>query len=601
MKSSVVQTGFHDLTFPHSKSQVIHPIVRKTSISHLLLFVGILLPVGIYADAIIVSKAMFASTIAEYYVEDEQVRVELEIGMADLQSFRNILPESIYTQLGQPPVSLEDRLELFLGRDLAIYNDGSPMKGAVVKMGPGTRIKRDAVTGLPLTEDSEEPEVVVLATLIFPFEKQPGALTLAAPAVTGLANIGFVLYHKGIAVNDFRFLSNGYTVNLDWDDPWYSSFSNRQLRRQYFSPMAGFIYVEPYEVRKEIIVRPADIQRRYDLGLEGVETITPEMQAAVKQGIVDYIGQFFPMTIDGELVEAEVDRVNFLERTLRSSIVVDGQNIALLPATVGVIYVAPTQGLPQNVTLEWDLFTERMQMVPASAVDQAGPLPVLLEPDFNKLEWVNFLKFPELPTLTEISQPPDTMQKVARWGQWIFSVIALMAFIFVIRALLQSRKLNRAVVLMLVLATAMTAWSIQTWREVRMDDARLNSLVGNLLHNIYRAFDYRGEERIYDVLAQSVSGDLLNDVYLETRNGLELANQGGAQVKVKNIEMLEARHVGSANGGLQVEARWNVAGSVGHWGHVHQRTNVYHANLSLLPVDGVWKLTSLDILEEERL
>ena len=169
------------------------------------------------------------------------------------------------------------------------------------------------------------------------------------------------------------------------------------------------------------------------------------------------------------------------------------------------------------------------------------------------------------------------------------------------RELLQSRKLNKVVVLMLVLATTMTGLSVQTWREVRMDDAGLNSLVGNLLHNIYRAFDYRGEEKIYDVLAQSVSGDLLNDVYLETRNGLELANQGGAQVKVKNIEMLETRHVGSVNGGLQLEARWNVAGSVGHWGHVHQRTNVYHANLSLFPVDGAWKLTSLDILEEERL
>ncbi|MFC1797482.1 hypothetical protein ACFL1V_10375, partial [Pseudomonadota bacterium] len=196
----------------------------------MLLLISFLLPAGIYADAIMVSRAMFASTIAEYFVEDEQIRVELEIGMADLQPLRNILPESIYSQLGHPPVSTKERLELFLGRDLAIYNDGSPMKGAVVEMGPGTRIKRDAVTGLPLTEDSEEPEVVVLATLIFPFEQQPGALTLAAPSVTGLANIGFVLYHKGIAVNDFRFLSNGYTVNLDWEDPWYSRFSDRQLR-----------------------------------------------------------------------------------------------------------------------------------------------------------------------------------------------------------------------------------------------------------------------------------------------------------------------------------------------------------------------------------
>jgi hypothetical protein len=152
-----------------------------------------------------------------------------------------------------------------------------------------------------------------------------------------------------------------------------------------------------------------------------------------------------------------------------------------------------------------------------------------------------------------------------------------------------------------LVAAAMAAWSMQTWRDVNINQTRLQTLVGGLLHNVYRAFDYRGEEMIYDVLAKSVSGDLLNDVYLETRKGLELANQGGAQVKVKNIEMLETRRVSEDDGALQVEARWNVAGSVGHWGHVHQRKNAYHANLTLLPVDGVWKLTSLDILEEERL
>jgi hypothetical protein len=544
---------------------------------------------------------MFASTIVEYFVEDDQVRVELEIGMQDLQSFRNILPESIYARLGNSVAAVEDRLDLFFGRDLAIYDGSMALKGSVMKMGPGTRVKRDAVSGEPLPEDNEEPEVVVLATLLFPFEKQPESLTLSAPGETGMASIGFVLYHKGVAVNDFRYLSSGYTVSLDWEDPWYSRFTQRQLRRKYFSPMAGFIYVEPFEVRKEIIVRPADIQRRYDLGLEGVETITPQMQAAVKQGIIKYLEQYFQLTIDGQAVEATLDRVNFLARTLRSSVVVDGQDIPLLPATVGVIYVVPTQGLPREVEMKWDLFTERMQLVPASAVDQAGPLPVFLEPDFNILRWENFLKFPELPTLTDIRRPPGVVQNLARWGQWVFGVIAALALFLVFRAFQDQRKLQTGAAVLFLAATALAAWSMKTWKDVRMDDARLQELAGGLLHNVYRAFDYRGEEQIYDVLAKSVTGDLLNDVYLETRNGLELANQGGAQVKVKSIEMLEARQVGESDEGFLIEARWNVAGSVGHWGHIHQRTNAYHARLTMLDVDGAWKLASLDILEEERL
>lgn len=182
------------------------------------LLIILLAPISAHADAIVVSQAMFASTIVEYFVEDDHVRVELEIGMQDLQAFRNILPESIYTKLGNPSSSVEDRLDLFFSRDLAIYDGKTALKGTVMKMGPGTRVKRDAVSGLPLPEDGEEPEVVVLASLIFPFEQQPDSLILAAPGATGMASIGFVLYHKGVAVNDFRFLNSGNTVSLDWED-----------------------------------------------------------------------------------------------------------------------------------------------------------------------------------------------------------------------------------------------------------------------------------------------------------------------------------------------------------------------------------------------
>ena len=71
--------------------------------------------------------------------------------------------------------------------------------------------------------------------------------------------------------------------------------------------------------------------------------------------------------------------------------------------------------------------------------------------------------------------------------------------------------------------------------STRLSDEHTNELVGRLLHNVYRAFDFRDEERIYDTLALSVSGDLLEQIYLETRRGLELQSQGGARAKVKEV------------------------------------------------------------------
>ncbi len=53
--------------------------------------------------------------------------------------------------------------------------------------------------------------------------------------------------------------------------------------------------------------------------------------------------------------------------------------------------------------------------------------------------------------------------------------------------------------------------------------------------------------------------------------------------------------------GFSTLGTWNVAGSVGHWGHIHQRTNQYEARFTVEAIDGVWKITSLDVLQEERL
>lgn len=93
----------------------------------------------------------------------------------------------------------------------------------------------------------------------------------------------------------------------------------------------------------------------------------------------------------------------------------------------------------------------------------------------------------------------------------------------------------------------------------------------------------------------------MSEIYLETRRGLELASQGGARAKVKEIDLLEVKpRKLRGERGFMARALWNVAGSVGHWGHVHTRTNQYEAELTVQPVDGQWKVTDLEVLQEER-
>jgi len=268
---------------------------------------------------------------------------------------------------------------------------------------------------------------------------------------------------------------------------------------------------------------------------------------------------------------------------------------------MGVIYVFPTDGLPQNVEMEWDIFTDKMRKVPAATVDQAGSLPVTLEEGYEILRWENFLRFPELPTLAAIERPPTAIQRAAAWGRFV-GVAAFILFLgLLLRRYRREKAFSGPLTAASVLAALVAVSSSYQYRQSSLDQEQLEQLVNDLLHNVYRAFDYRGEEVIYDVLEKSVSGELLTDIYLETQKGLELANQGGARVKVKSTEVQSAELLSRTGNQLNIESNWNVGGSVGHWGHVHQRSNSYRANLQISEIDGAWKLTGLEILEEQRL
>jgi hypothetical protein len=568
------------------------------TVFQLLIWCGVIIAPLATADAIVRSQAMFAETIAEFFVEENGVRVVLEIGMNDIGSFRNLLPDPIHAGLEFGTRPLDERLPEFFERDLAIYADGTLLPGQLREIGPRNRVIRDQVTGEVLPVMEEDVETVVEATLFYAFPTpEPRELVFSPPTQFGLANVGFVVYHDTVAVNDFRYMSRGMVLDLDWVDPWYSAFRTRNMRRSYFAPMSGFLYVEPFEVRKEIIVRPRDIQRWVDIGLADARVIRADQRGLILEKIAGFLAGKQPVTIDGKVVEPILDRASFLNRTLKSSLVVEpGIDININSAVVGVIFVYPVPALPTSVDMAWDMFDERVQTVPASSVDEAGPLPTFLEPDFALLEWKNFLKNPTVPGLVELAAPPSTaalwLYKLRWWA--IAATLVLLT--------LWARRKQPPIAVAAVASLLLVGASLVVGRPLAPPGEATETVVTDLLRNVYQAFDYREESAIYDTLERSVAGDLLTDIYLETQRGLELANQGGARAKVKSVEMQGITiSAGDTADSFRARATWNVHGSVGHWGHVHTRSNQYQAELLVRAVDKRWKLTDMNILQERRL
>ncbi|MHC4401679.1 MAG: hypothetical protein ACYTG0_18565 [Planctomycetota bacterium] len=581
--------------------------------------VAILLALGARAagDAIVVSRAMSASTIAEIFIEDASVRVELEIGAGDLDAFRNLLPDALYERLGRDPKPLAERLPLFFAEDWVIRtHNGPPLPGRLERIDAQRRIRRDEITGEPLPVQPGDAEPVVVVELLYELDGRPAALSIKPPLRKEgdfvAANVGFMAYHGGLPVNDFRYLAREEVLDLDWGDPWFSRFRNKNLKRQFDAPLSAFLYVDFFEVRKEIVLRPKDLQHWTDLRIPQNGVIPVAEQDALKQRVAEFLADRNPVTVDGRTVEGTLDRIHFLRRSLRTTGVVDPpEDLDVTSATLGVIFVYPIEKLPDEVAMTWEMFSPRIQKIPAVATDEVGGMPSVLTADDPVLRWQNFLTSPSTPTMKAVAPPPPPPRiTIPVLSTLCFGVLAVSVVVGARKAK-AARGIPRAAVVVgfaaavcgivcLPYARASFPNPLAEADPMGADEAAVVNQ--GLLYNVYRAFDRREENVVYDRLALSIAGELLTDVYLQTRRAMELESQGGARVKVDEVNVLETTAEPLPDRpGYASQCRWNVAGSVGHWGHIHRRTNQYDALFTVEPVEGAWKITGMDLQGEKRM
>jgi hypothetical protein len=268
-----------------------------------------------------------------------------------------------------------------------------------------------------------------------------------------------------------------------------------------------------------------------------------------------------------------------------------------------------TEGIPQEVTNEWDFWSDRIQKVPTNAIDPAGGFPSFLTPDDNLHVWKNYLKHYTIPTVDMVSVADKHKGLAVPLG----SVACLLLLAPVIWDIRRRKKTARSLKPMLGLAVVLVAVAVVmlplfqiplgTARASRITEDDAHAVLDSLLKNVYRAFDFRGEEDVYDKLAISVSGELLENIYLQHRKSMVIEQAGGAQARVKEIEIQTVQVKGSPkyDNALAFRAQWTALGTVGHWGHIHNRQNLYDAVLTLTPVDGSWKIIDLELLEEKRI
>ena len=288
---------------------------------------------------------------------------------------------------------------------------------------------------------------------------------------------------------------------------------------------------------------------------------------------------------------------------------------------IGAVY--PLKGIPKDLRLRWthpSLFDKlgrpkvgqlSTKMMPGMIVYGDHIQPLNFTPQDPEAIW--------RPPFKQVKQAPLNAIKVTPPPPPRLPVLSLLCFISACAIYLRRRSRWTLSVILLILSIG--GWWVrpipiaQPWSApTSLSDEEARPLFEALHQNIYRAFDYEEDEQVYDALAQSVSGGLLDWTFQTVYKSLILREEGGARAQVSLVRPLkwertpldsrdlEALHDAETYraGAFSVRYLWRVVGEVTHWGHSHRRVNEYRARYWVAHTEEGWRIIKSKPLGQAR-
>jgi hypothetical protein len=400
----------------------------------------------------------------------------------------------------------------------------------------------------------------------------------------------------------------------DWEK-WFEKQREATLGITSYSSIYSFVYIEPAEVRHEVLIPLASLNAFLSLQHRDPAFVELDEQDAVRQLIRDWLTGGNPAKINGLPVTPEFTRIDFYGLDLKDfAAQAAARRVSLASGRVGIIMTyRPQTDSVTEVSLTWDRFNSQVKKIESVVFSWPDSIERFefsryAEPEKNVLKWSCPPERLPVPVTEMAVQTPE--KPVLRIP--VVSVIAALCSLLCLGLLPRSgrsRILSSGMLFVVAVATLPFARVTlpHPWKSPpELTDAEARKIFEHLHRGIYRAPDFGTETRIYDVLKKSVSGNLLNDIYLQLRQSLEMREQGGAVARVRSVEhdqwqQLPRSSEQPAWPGFQVRSSWVVAGTVEHWGHVHERQNRFAAVFTVEPESGFWKITAMNIEDQQQM
>jgi hypothetical protein len=539
-----------------------------------------------HADWMNLTGAETSQNIAEIYILEDHIKVNLEVYVEDLDKFEELLPDDWLDESAGERPTLEQRMHDFASKRLQFITEiGVSLPAKLELVEARMRVDRvSAYAGMinPMTRQrirqAPEDKRVLYAEIIYTFPTvgdaqnkdgqsksvKPEQLKIIPPLdENGIVttDIGFVVYHRAVPVIDFRFLGQPATLNLDWKDPWYSKFENKNLSRHHKYPLMLYMYVEPRQVRQESLLRVSDIAEMTGFNLNRQKLNTEDKFQQLQAHLKDYYTREGSLDIDGEIFHPDSVRVEYVTITLKGLKVVE--NVLAVDESsllVGVSQQFLRKSLPQKIKAQWQFFNQRVDRIPVIVTDPAGPFMSFIEEDSPGFGWQNFLKKYSEPVITPVVVETGWVIDIPYFGK---------------------KKIL----------------------DQMPEQSQALSIVDGVLENSRTAFIEKEPASLFRVLGEvlydKVGSDNTENLQKELAKLFSPKVTGGAVGAVQSFKELKIVNIRQLGKSLSFSA--TVSGSATiiakHWGHVDQRQVNFQLLLDLVEVDKQWRLTDLTVID----
>ena len=466
--------------------------------------------------------------------------------------------------------------------------------------------------------------------LEFPFSEPPEFLTIQQDMSDENfiipSDLKLTVHQSGTALNSTESLLPGAstTVRFDWEqaitedasdaewETWFSKQREATLGITSYSSVYSFVYIEPNEIRHEILIPLATLKTILPVKSRDASFIEIDEQDAIRTLIRDWLREENPVTINGARVMPEFSRIDFYGLDLRDfAAQAAEQKVSLASGRVGIIlrYRTPDDAV-RDATVSWEKYYSTMNKIQSVVIAYPDRIDRFEFSKHNKAI-DNVLKWTCDPNALpqSITSVPATIVPRPELMVPVGSLICLAMAFF-------SLRIPRAAVRLLISGAALIL-ACAVWRSAEFaidhpwqlpteqSDEQATVIFQKLHQGVYRSLDFGSEDRVYDVLATSVDGNLLEKLYLQLHQSLEMREQSGAVARIQSIRYDSGKQIPRSSTtvpwpGFEYSSTWTVAGTVEHWGHIHERQNRFDAVFTIEPRDGNWKITRMDIANQQQ-